>query len=81
MKAHRKLLEHLIYGARIARINAPFGHVGRVRMDLSVEEVDELAKEARESAKHVRELERQLNVFQSSVDTLDGPLIKHFRDD
>ncbi len=77
MKAHRKLLEQLIIGAKIARINAPFGDIQRVRIDMSVEDVDALVKEAKANRRQVEDLETQINCLH--IANIEG-LSKMFRE-
>jgi len=64
MKTHKKLLAALAQGARIARLNAPHAKDQRVRIDLSVAEVDALEAEARAIFKKVEELEMHINSLQ-----------------
>lgn len=64
MKTHKKLLTTLVQGARIARLNAPHAKDQRVRIDLSVREVDALEAEAQAVNKHINDLEMQLNSLQ-----------------
>jgi len=76
MKAHKKLLETLTIASRIARLNAPHAASQRVRLDLSVAEVDELEAEAMKLFLKMEDLEQQL----SAVHYLCGDLEVSYRD-
>lgn len=64
MKAHKALLQSLTTASRIARLNAPHAKSQRVRIDLSVAEVDALEAEAMRLYRQVEDLEAQLSALQ-----------------